>query len=347
VKRSTQSALVAAMALACAAASGPRSSTSGAVLGQENAAWSRSLFFRGYAPTTGETLRPENVTAFASTLRDGGIGYAYLFSGPFQADGSLPAWATSSTARTSIERMRAVHPALDVLPWVGGLQGKTVRLDDPAWRAAALDALAGLFAALPIRGVHLDFELVLPDEPYLRDDAADPAAAAGYSAGLVAFHEEARLRFPNRFLSSVVVSTASQTRPWKRKPTLAEATAIARAVDQLAFLFYDTAIDDRARYEQGLDEQLGHFRTIKDALGDRAPQLLLALGTFVNEPPLRKYRNLAVESLPDTLALTRRRLAALSPGRRLVDGLAIYGEWTTDAAEWRQLRDGWTAAASD
>lgn len=316
-----------------------------AVLGQENATWARSLFFRGHAPTTGEALRPGDVTAFATTLREGGVKYAYVFSGPFRTDGSLPAWATSATARESIARMQAVHPDLVVLPWVGGLQGRTVRLDDAAWRVAALTALEGLFAALPVRGAHLDFELVLPDEPYLRDKAADPAAAAGYTEGLLAFHAEARARFPQRFLSSVVVSTASQTRPWKQKHTLAEATALARSVDQLAFLYYDTAITDRAAYARGLDEQLGHFQAIKTTLGARAPQLLLAIGTFENEPALRKYRDLEIENVPDTLALARRRLAALAPGRQLVDGLAIYCEWLTEPAQWQQLRDGWTAVA--
>jgi hypothetical protein len=76
------------------------------------------------------------------------------------------------------------------------------------------------------------------------------------------------------------------------------------------------------------------------------PQLLLAIGTFVNEPPLRKYRDLALENVPDTLALARRRLAALSPGRRLVDGLAIYCEWLTEPEEWQQVREGWTAVAA-
>jgi hypothetical protein len=347
VGRGTSSVLIVVLVGAWAAASTPHHAPARPVLGQENAAWSRSMFFRGHAPTTGETLRPEDVTAFATTLRDAGIKYAYLFSGPFQADGSLPDWATSATARTSIERMKAVHPGLEVLPWVGGLQGKTVRLHDPTWRGAALDALDRLFAALPIHGVHLDFELVLGGEPYLRDDTADPAAAAAYADGLLAFHQEARARLPQRFLSSVLASTAAETKPWKRKPTLAEATTIARSVDQLAFLFYDTGIDDPATYERGLDEQLRHFQAIKDALGARGPQLLLAVGTFVNEPPLRKYRDLTLENVPHTLALARRRLAAIAPGRQLVDGLAIYCEWLTEPAEWQQLRDGWTAPAYD
>lgn len=315
------------------------------VLGQENATWARSLFFRGYAPTSGAPLTAEDLTTFATTLRDAGVKYAYLFSGPFQPDGSLPAWATSATARASVARMTAVHPDLVVLPWVGGIQGKTVRLDDPAWRASALDALARLLAALPVPGVHLDFELILPGEPHLPTAVAGPEAAAAYTDGLLAFHAAARARFPERFLSSVVASTASQTRPWKAKPTLAEATALARHVDQLAFLYYDTGIMNAATYERGVDEQLRHFQAIDAALGSSAPQLLLALGTFVNEPALRKYRDLSLENVADTLALVRRRLATLAPGRQLVDGLAIYCEWLTEPDEWRQIRDGWTNVA--
>jgi hypothetical protein len=312
------------------------------VLGQENSTWSRSIFFRGYAATAGTPLRLEDIDAYATTMRDNGIKYVYLFSGPFQADGSLPEWATSAVAKASVERMKAIDPGLKVLPWVGGLQGRTVHLDDPAWRGAALDAMARLFDALPIDGMHLDFELIAPPDAYTPGSPVYSLAAA-YVVGLKAFHAEARARFPRRFLSSVVVSTASGTTPWKLKHTLADATDLARHVDQLSFLYYDTSIKDPVAYERNLDEQLQHFAAIKDALGAKAPQLLLAIGTFVNEPELQKFRDLTLENIPYTLTLLRRRVDALAPGRRLVDGLAIYCEWQTDADEWRQIREGWTS----
>ncbi len=312
----------------------------GLLLGQENATWSRSMFFRGVDPTTHVKLKEGDATEFARKLKDNGVKYAYLFAGPIQKDGSLPEWTYSATARKSLESMKAVYPELKVLPWVGGLQGETVQLDDKKWRQAALDHLEKYFAAMPVDGVHLDFELLLLGKKGGKERKEKDAAA--YTAGLKAFFAEARARFPKRFLSTVVVSTAPETKPWKLKHSMEEVTEFAKSVDQLSFLYYDTGIKDAKLYEQGLDSQLKQFGELRVALAPKAPQLLLAFGTFVNAPALQKYRDMRLENIPDTLALFRKRAEALGKGKRLVDGVAIYCEWLTDEAEWKDVKSGWT-----
>jgi hypothetical protein len=71
---------------------------------------------------------------------------------------------------------------------------------------------------------------------------------------------------------------------------------------------------------------------------NRSPdtQFLIAVGTFVNAPHLRRWRDLGVEGIPEHFAALRR---ATEPAlhRNVVAGSAIYCEWHTDDADWRAL----------
>lgn len=317
----------------------------GLVLGQENATWARSIFFRGFTPTKGEILTENDIEDFAKTLLDANIKYAYLFSGPFQLDGSLPDFAYSERARESIKKIKAAYPKIKILPWIGGIQNKNIKLNDRKWMDQALVATKRILEEMPVDGVHLDFEFIMPGDQYLHPEteSADlKMMLAAYDEGLLEFHRRIRELKPQAFISSVVVSSAENTRPWKKKHTLQQIEELSQNVNQLSFLYYDTRINDRSRYEAGMYEQLQHIQILKDKLGTRAPQYLIAIGTFINEPELRVYRDMTLENIPDTLSLMKGLIARLSHGRQLVDGLAIYCEWLTTSDEWNEIKALWT-----
>src|ERR1700722_10220697 len=71
-------------------------------LGQENATWAKSIYFRGFDPITKEKLNDKMLTDFAEELKRNRIRFAYLFAGPYQNDGHLPPFVYSETARKSI-----------------------------------------------------------------------------------------------------------------------------------------------------------------------------------------------------------------------------------------------------
>ena len=79
-------------------------------------------------------LRETLIVDLARRLRRGNIKYPYLFAGPFRLDGTLPAYALSDGARRCIRTVREEHPGAVPLPWVGGVQGKQLRLEDPDGR---------------------------------------------------------------------------------------------------------------------------------------------------------------------------------------------------------------------
>ena len=71
-------------------------------VGQENAIWAKSIFFRGFDPSNREKLTDKKMVEFAARLKNNGIRYAYIFSGPFAKDGHLPEYPFSAHAHNGL-----------------------------------------------------------------------------------------------------------------------------------------------------------------------------------------------------------------------------------------------------
>lgn len=187
--------------------------------GQENAVWVQSLFFRGHQPTTQEPLRHEDIVFLAETLKKAGIKYVYMFSGPYGVDGSVPEYAFSETAQASVKKISEIYPELKILPWLGGLQDKTVFLNNPKWVGKAVSDTEKLVRVLGVPGVHLDFEYILPTSRYVVWASGLPAQRSSevdYGTGLTQFHKKLREKLPNAFISAVFPSSAPGVVSWKK-----------------------------------------------------------------------------------------------------------------------------------
>ena len=317
--------------------------------GQHNAVWTNSLFLRGHDPARpARRLTDADLHRLATRLHDHGVRYAYLFAGPFQSDGRVPAYASSDTARRTVDQLRTIAPDLVVLPWLGGLQHLTVHLDDRQWVDRAIDEAARLIETLGVPGLHLDFEFILASSEYVIREKQLPRAGEGadeYGARHVDFHRRLRERLPDAFLSSVIPSTAGPVASWKQKHSCDEAAALATCVDQLSLLHYDTSIADAATFRASLIEQLTHIAAWKAVPASAHVQYLLGVGTFTNARPLRVYRHLDVEDLPHYFPALEYAIASVQRDVRLVDGIAIFCDWTTSARDWRRFRNLWVRGA--
>ena len=298
--------------------------------GHENATWVRITHGQQRPPTERDPGREPQVSSEAVVrdrarrLRHGNIKYPLVFVGPFRLDGGLPAYPFGERIRRSFRILREEHPDAVPLPWVGGIEGKQLRLEDPGWVATAVDETARLIDALEVKGVHVDFENLLLERP----------PDLTYPDHVNRFFRELRRRLPGAFISAVIPSTAPGVRSWKQPHSVTQVDELVGLVDQLIVLFYDTSIQDPGAFEAELAIQIDHFARWKA----RAPhtQLLVAVGTFVNGPALRRFRDLEVESIEHHfVALVR----AMAPHpAQVVDGSAVYCEWQTDASEWARLR---------
>ena len=61
------------------------------------------------------------------------IKYTYIFAGPFDTEGFLPSYSFSETAINSVKLLKHYYPEIVILPWIGGIQNKTVFLNDSLW----------------------------------------------------------------------------------------------------------------------------------------------------------------------------------------------------------------------
>ena len=158
----------------------------------------------------------------------------------------------------------------------------------------------------------------------------DPA----YPRNFNRFFDQLRRHLPHAFVSAVVPSTAPAMTSWKQPHSLAEVDELVTMVDQLIVTCYDTSIQDGGTFEENLAVQVDHFARWKTIAPET--QLLVGVGTFVNVPRLRPYRNLQVESIESHFRALRR--ATTRHPDQVVDGSAVYGEWTTSARQWSRLR---------
>jgi hypothetical protein len=310
------------------------------IYGQNNAIWAQSIYFRGYNPSTKERLSPQIVQKFASILESHHIKYAYIFSGPFLNNGHLPDYAFSQTAIESVKLLKHSNPDLVILPWIGGVQNRSVHLQDTEWVNNALNDTQRLIDTLQVPGVHLDFEYILPGDTYL-----DLFVKKGtekdrqhYGEYVNEFCRKIRILMPYIFISSVVVATSPGTKPWKRKTSIPELLDLTRYVNQLSFLYYDTKLNNENDFEENCEDLIKDIRFLYNK---RPIKYLISVGTFINEPQLQKYRDLNIENLPNSFKVIKNKLLKVSPDHKIVDGISLYCDWQTTYSEWNDFDQYW------
>ncbi|QHS63536.1 glycoside hydrolase family 18 protein [Chitinophaga agri] len=318
-----------------------RFKTNRTILGQQNAIWSESIYFRGHQPTTKVPLGDQYIQDYAGVLKANNIKYAYFYAGPIGKDGHLPAYVFSDTARASIRKFRQLYPELIILPWCGGIQHKTIYLEDSTWRITAIGDLKRMIDTLGVTGVHLDFEYFMPQYQHL-DSAVAPGNAgemAAYPGYVNQFHRQLRDSLPQAFISSVVTSTCPASIHWKRKTSLDELRGLLPYVDQISFLFYDMNIHDSIAFRQCAIQQVKDLQELKKT---HPVQMLIAIATFQNTPEYREFHDMKVENIINTLSTLRDVEAMIKPDRGIIDGISIYCGWETNINEWEDIANNWT-----
>ena len=302
---------------------------------KENATWIKSTYFRGYDTATKKKLLAKDVEDLAVRLRTNHIRYAYIFAGPYGSDGHLPQYAFSQKARESVAILKRIYPELKIFPWVGGVQNKTVHLERADWVRNAIAETRRIIKTMPVDGIHLDFEYVIfPDAKFNHKKIN----TSDYGRYWVKFHADLKLALPGLFISSVVVSTALGTKPWKHKHSLSEIKELSATVGQISFMFYETGLPEVKAYRDSLKEQMQQIQELKSSHHNQS-QYLVAVGVFNEEKKLRSYRDLGFKNIPSTLKLLQEVEQEVNPGKSVIDGLAIFCEWMTTNVEWSQLRD--------
>ncbi|WP_248964051.1 hypothetical protein [Sphaerisporangium perillae] len=265
------------------------------------------------------------LSALADRLRGGGIGDVYVHTGPLEDDGTLSASLYPRAAWAVTALHRAV-PGLRVHAWLGQLvEPGRLDLSSPSVRANVVRAAEQVLTA-GFDGVHYNFEPVPDGDTGLLDlldstRAAIPPARATLSMSVhhieplpgIAFAGNALLGHPKWWTPGYL-------------------TQVARRLDQVAVMSYDTAQPTEALYS-------GYVRRQTElALAAVPPSTRLLMGL-----PAYHDDNLLRHHLAETVAAGVRGVRlGLGTDSRPGFGVALYVDFAATPADWAAYHRIWS-----
>ena len=272
-----------------------------------------------------------DVTALANQLKGTGIRDLYVHAGPLEHDGSLPLATVSPKARWFIDAVHQAMPSIRVQAWLGDIvqpeEDPGMDLDDPAVRDRVTASSAAVLDA-GFDGVHFDFEpvrsgskgyLAVLDQVHALTEARDvPLSVAAAQID------------PVRGLHSFTIAITGHGKWWSQRYF----GEVARRVDQIAVMSYDTAMP--------LESLYGGFvaRQTKRALEVTPPDvdLLMGLPAYWENDPSHWG------SAETVAAAVRGARLGLGDSDRQNFGVALYVDFTATPEHWDAYRKGWVAA---
>nr|WP_234341378.1 hypothetical protein [Streptomyces sp. NRRL S-1813] len=276
-----------------------------------------------------------DVAALRRRIEGSGIRDLYVHAGPLEHDGTLPpARRAYPRARWLIGALHRALPSVRVHAWLGdrlvyksGERGG-LRLSDAAARRAIV-ASARQVRADGFAGVHLDLEPLHSDNTdYLRLlDRLGPAVREGGGLLSVAVHQIDPL--PGLHTVSGAVTGH---RKWISQRFFGQ---VARRVDQIALMSYDTGMPAESLYGGYVAQQT---RLALEATGPDT-DLLMGLPFFHTDGI---GHHASAETVRAAVRGIRLGLTREDPGRRRF-GTALYVDFAATDEDWAAYGSGWGA----
>ncbi|WP_244328635.1 glycoside hydrolase family 18 protein [Streptomyces marokkonensis] len=288
----------------------------------------RDALWLGHAWVDGRK-KDADATALARRLKDTGIRDLYVHSGPLEHDGTLPKSAYPK-ARWLIDAVHRELPGVRVQAFLGDVLANGgpdgLHLDRAATRAEVVRS-AGQVLDTGYDGVHLDLEpLHSGDKDYLTllDDLRALTRAEGAHLSVAAHQID-----PLPALHSVAGLFAEHPKWWSQEFF----GQVARRVDQIAVMSYDTA--------QPLEGTYGGYVALQTSLALEVtpPTTHLLMGLpFYHESNFSHWGH--AETVAAAVRGARLGLSRTDADRELF-GVAPYIDFAATETNWREYRDGW------
>ncbi|WP_307852240.1 glycoside hydrolase family 18 protein [Streptomyces sp. b94] len=270
-----------------------------------------------------------DLAAFARRIENTGIRDLYVHTGPLEHDGTLPK-ARYPKARRLIDAVRRELPGVRVQAFLGdvlvteGTGG--MRLAEAGTRAAVVDSARQVLDA-GYDGVHLDLEpLRSGDRNYLSllDDLRAVTRAQDAQLSVAAHQID-----PLPALHSVFGVFTENPKWWSQEFF----GQVARRVDQIAVMTYDTA--------QPLEGTYGGYVAQQTSLALEAtpPTTHLLMGLpFYYESNFDHWGH--AETVEAAVRGVRLGLSRTDADRKLF-GVAPYIDFAATETNWDEYREGW------
>ncbi|WP_323135514.1 glycoside hydrolase family 18 protein [Streptomyces beihaiensis] len=301
---------------------GPIAEGTGATTRHRDAIW------LGHAWVDGRKSDAD-ITALARRLRTTGIRDLYVHAGPLEHDGTLPASAHPRAGHL----ITAVHrelPGVRVQAWLGDVLATEgpdgMRLERPATRAAVVRSARQVLDA-GFDGVHFDLEPVHSGDRHYLDllGTLHGLTGARHAVLSVASHQID----PLPGLHAVAGVVTGHPKWWSQ----AFFGQVARRVDQIAVMSYDTMQQWRSTYGGYVAQQTSLALEVTPPTTD----LLMGLPFFHEN---RFGHRGAAETVPAAVRGVRLGLTRTDVDRQRF-GVALYVDFAATEADWRAYRRDW------
>jgi hypothetical protein len=255
---------------------------------------------------------PTNVAALAEKLRAHHITDVYPHLCPATAEGRLPAVDPTHT-----ERFLDAFAGFRVIPWIGGPNGTSARVNNPKWRETFTRDVQQLLARHPrLSGVQLNVEpMPSGDKDFLK------------------LLEEMRAALP----PGKILSVAAYPPPtrWHPFPEVhweqSYFREVAKRCDQLAVMMYDAGQRYPKTYQQLMNDW-----TVEVLAWSEGKSVLLGVPTYDDTGV--GYHDPRAENLTNALLGIHRGLSRMTLPSNY-QGAAIYCDWETSDAEWTYWKE--------
>ncbi|MFE2354987.1 hypothetical protein [Streptomyces parvulus] len=270
-----------------------------------------------------------DLAAFARRVRTTGIRDLYVHTGPLEHDGTLPK-SLYPEARWLIDAVHRDLPGVRVQAYLGDVLATEgpdgMRLDDAGTRAAVVGSARQVLDA-GYDGVHLDLEpLHSGDRDYLSllDDVREVTRARDARLSVAAHQID-----PLPALHTVFGFFTEHPKWWSQEYF----GQVARRVDQIAVMSYDTALPLEGTYGGYVAQQTSL------ALEVTPPTTHLLMGLpFYHESNFDHWGH--AETVAAAVRGVRLGLSRTDADRRLF-GVAPYIDFAATDTNWKEYRDGW------
>ncbi|MFJ6913984.1 hypothetical protein ACIQUX_08490 [Streptomyces sp. NPDC101133] len=288
----------------------------------------RDAMWLGHAWVDGRK-KDADLTALARSLKTTGIRDLYVHTGPMEHDGTLPE-SLYPRARWLIEGVHRELPGVRVQAFLGDVLATEgpdgMRLDRAATRAAVVGS-ARQVLDVGYDGVHLDLEpLHSGDRNYLSllDDVRAVTRARDAQLSVAAHQID-----PLPALHSVFGFFTEHPKWWSQEYF----GQVARRVDQIAVMSYDTAQPLEGTYGGYVAQQTSL------ALEVTPPTTHLLMGLpFYYESNFDHWGH--AETVAAAVRGVRLGLSRTDADRELF-GVAPYIDFAATDTNWKEYRDGW------
>ncbi len=288
----------------------------------------RDAMWLGHAWVDGRK-KDADLTALARSLKTTGIRDLYVHTGPMEHDGALPE-SLYPRARWLIDGVHRELPGVRVQAFLGDVLATEgpdgMRLDRAATRAAVVGS-ARQVLDVGYDGVHLDLEpLHSGDRNYLSllDDVRAVTRARDAQLSVAAHQID-----PLPALHSVFGFFTEHPKWWSQEYF----GQVARRVDQIAVMSYDTAQPLEGTYGGYVAQQTSL------ALEVTPPTTHLLMGLpFYYESNFDHWGH--AETVAAAVRGVRLGLSRTDADRELF-GVAPYIDFAATDTNWKEYRDGW------